>query len=300
MKKADKEKKEEIMSPTKLAFSRLMKNKFAIVGIIVVVALIIFSFIGPFFVKYGMNEQSNVVQQGMFTKGHILGTDKLGRDILARLMYGGRISILVGIISVAVEMVVGTLIGAVAGYYGGKIDSFLSMLAEVFMSLPFLPVVILIGAVLSEMNVDPYMRIVYLIISMGILNWGQIARLVRGEVLKLKEQEFIQATEALGLRDSRKILVHLIPNILPILIVQATLSVGSYIILESTLSYLGVGVQEPISSWGNMMKSASTLANLQKRPWLWAPAGICIVAITLAINAIGDALRDALDPKKNR
>lgn len=293
-------KKDEVMSPSKMAFNRVMKNKFAVIGMIVIAIFIVFSFIGPFFVKYGMNEQTDVIQKGFFTKGHILGTDKLGRDILARLMYGGRISILVGILAVAIEMIIGTLIGAIAGYYGGKVDSFLSMLIEVFMCLPFLPIIIILGAVLSELNVDPYMRIFYLILSMGFLGWSGIARLVRGEVLKYKEQEFMQATEALGLKDRRKILVHLIPNIIPILIVQATMGVASYIITESTLSYLGVGVQEPISSWGNMMKSADNLANLQKRPWLWMPPAICIVVICLAVNAVGDALRDALDPKKNR
>ena len=135
---------------------------------------------------------------------------------------------------------------------------------------------------------------------MGVLSWGSIARLVRGEILSLREQEFMQATEALGLRDTRKIIRHLIPNVIPILIVNATLGIGSFIITESALSYLGVGVTEPIPSWGNMINAANSQANIEKRPWLWVPPGLCILLITLGVNLFGDALRDALDPKKNR
>jgi peptide/nickel transport system permease protein len=293
-----KKSKEIVMSPSKMALHKLMKNKMAMLGLAVIVMVILFSFVGTLFMKYDMNTQTDCIQQGPMVEGHILGTDKLGRDIMTRLMYGGRISILVGLVAVAIELCIGTLIGAISGYYGGKIDSMLMILTEVWMTIPFLPVIIIMGTILSSLKVAPNTRVLFLILSMGVLSWGGIARIVRGEILTLREQEFIQATEALGLRDSRKIIRHLIPNIIPILIVNATLDVGAFIAFEAALSYLGVGVSEPIASWGNMLQAANNQANLQKRAWLWLPPGICVLIISLGINLLGDGLRDALDPKK--
>lgn len=290
--------KEIVMSPSKMAFQKLLKNRMAMLGLAAVVIVILFSFIGPLFMKFDMNTQTDCIQQGPMIQGHILGTDKLGRDIMTRLMYGGRISILVGLVAVAIELCIGTFVGAISGYYGGKVDAILMTLTEIWMTIPFLPVIIIMGTILSSLKVDPNVRVLFLILSMGILSWGGIARIVRGEILTLREQEFIQATEALGLRDSRKIMKHLIPNIIPILIVNATLDVGAFIAFEAALSYLGVGISEPIASWGNMLQAANNQANLQKRAWLWLPPGICVLIISLGINLLGDGLRDALDPKK--
>ncbi|MDI9210954.1 ABC transporter permease [Clostridium butyricum] len=290
--------KEIVMSPSKMAFQKLLKNRMAMLGLAAVVIVILFSFIGPLFMKFDMNTQTDCIQQGPMIQGHVLGTDKLGRDIMTRLMYGGRISILVGLVEVAIELCIGTFVGAISGYYGGKVDAILMTLTEIWMTIPFLPVIIIMGTILSSLKVDPNVRVLFLILSMGILSWGGIARIVRGEILTLREQEFIQATEALGLRDSRKIMKHLIPNIIPILIVNATLDVGAFIAFEAALSYLGVGISEPIASWGNMLQAANNQANLQKRAWLWLPPGICVLIISLGINLLGDGLRDALDPKK--
>lgn len=290
--------KEIVMSPSKMAFQKLLKNRMAMLGLAAVVIVILFSFIGPLFMKFDMNTQTDCIQQGPMIQGHVLGTDKLGRDIMTRLMYGGRISILVGLVAVAIELCIGTFVGAISGYYGGKVDAILMTLTEIWMTIPFLPVIIIMGTILSSLKVDPNVRVLFLILSMGILSWGGIARIVRGEILTLREQEFIQATEALGLRDRRKIMKHLIPNIIPILIVNATLDVGAFIAFEAALSYLGVGVSEPIASWGNMLQAANNQANLQKRAWLWLPPGICVLIISLGINLLGDGLRDALDPKK--
>lgn len=289
--------KEIVMSPSKMAFQKLLKNRMAMLGLAVVVIVILFSFIGPLFMKFDMNTQTDCIQQGPMIQGHVLGTDKLGRDIMTRLMYGGRISILVGLVAVAIELCIGTFVGAISGYYGGKVDAILMTLTEIWMTIPFLPVIIIMGTILSSLKVDPNVRVLFLILSMGILSWGGIARIVRGEILTLREQEFIQATEALGLRDSRKIMKHLIPNIIPILIVNATLDVGAFIAFEAALSYLGVGISEPIASWGNMLQAANNQANLQKRAWLWLPPGICVLIISLGINLLGDGIRDALDPK---
>lgn len=297
-KKLDK-KSTTIDSPGKIVLRRLMKNKFAMIGFFLLIAMILFAFIGPLFLSYDFNTHSDNIKMPPM-EGHILGTDYLGRDMLTRLMYGGRISILVGVISVIIEIVIGALVGAIAGYYGGKIDSILMEITDIFLSLPFLPIVLILGSILSDLKVNGFMRIFSLMVILGVLSWPSIARLVRGEILSLREQEFMQATEALGLKDTRKIINHLLPNVIPIIIVNATLGVASAILTESALSYLGLGVTEPVPSWGNMMTSANKLVDFQKRQWLWVPPGICILITVMSVNLFGDGLRDALDPKMKR
>lgn len=294
-----KDKDQIIETPGQIVIKRLLKNRFAMLGFGLLIAIILFSFVGPLFVKYGYNTQSSNVKMPP-SAVNILGTDYLGRDMLARLMYGGRISILVGVVSVVIEIIIGTLIGAAAGYYGGRVDSILMAITDIFLALPFLPVILVLGSLMSDLKVGSEMRIFALMFILGILSWPSIARLVRAEILSLREQEFMQATEALGLKDIRKIVKHLIPNVVPTIIVNATLGVASAILTESALSYLGLGVTEPIPSWGNMMTVANKLADFQKRQWLWIPPGICILVTVMAVNLVGDGLRDALDPKMKR
>lgn len=289
----------EIESPGKLVLRRLKQNKFAMIGLALLIFMFVFSFIGPLLSPYGYNDRSALIKAAPSLK-HWFGTDYLGRDVLTRVMVGGRISIAVGVVSVVISVVVGTLIGSIAGYYGGKIDYFLMAFTDVFLSIPFLPIVILMGSMLSDLKVNPNMRIVALMFMLGLLSWPSIARLVRGEILSLREQEFMQATESLGLKDTRKIIKHLIPNVIPTIIVNATLGVASAILTESALSYLGMGVVEPTPSWGNMISASNKAIDLQKRPWLWMPPGACMVITVMAVNLFGDALRDALDPKKRR
>ena len=289
----------EIESPGKLVLRRLKQNKFAMIGLALLIFMFVFSFIGPLLSPYGYNDRSALVKAAPSLK-HWFGNDYLGRDVLTRVMVGGRISIAVGVVSVVISVVVGTLVGSIAGYYGGKIDYFLMAFTDIFLSIPFLPIVILMGSMLSDLKVNPNMRIVALMFMLGLLSWPSIARLVRGEILSLREQEFMQATESLGLKDTRKIIKHLIPNVIPTIIVNATLGVASAILTESALSYLGMGVVEPTPSWGNMISASNKAIDLQKRPWLWMPPGACMVITVMAVNLFGDALRDALDPKKRR
>ncbi|MGL4665509.1 MAG: ABC transporter permease, partial [Clostridium butyricum] len=165
-----KKNKEIVMSPSKMALQKLIKNKMAMLGLIAVVIVILFSFVGPLLMKFDMNTQTDCIQQGPMIEGHVLGTDKLGRDIMTRLMYGGRISILVGLVAVAIELCIGTFVGAISGYYGGKVDAILMTLTEIWMTIPFLPVIIIMGTILSSLKVDPNVRVLFLILSMGILS----------------------------------------------------------------------------------------------------------------------------------
>lgn len=229
-----------------------------------------------------------------------LGTDKLGRDILLRTMLAGRISLMVGLVATVISVVIGSTLGALAGFYRKNVDTIIMRIADIFMSLPTLPLLIILGAVLSDLKIDPSKRIYFLMFIIGALSWTTLSRLVRGQILTLREQEFMQATEALGLRDRRKIFRHLLPNTIPTIIVTATLGVAGAIITESALSFLGLGVVQPTPSWGNMISAANNLIDFRKRPWLWIPPGMCILITVVAINLMGDGLRDALDPKMKR
>ncbi|QCT04887.1 oligopeptide ABC transporter, permease protein AppC [Paenibacillus algicola] len=287
-------------SPWRIAFRRFARNRLAVIGLLILVFMFLFSFVGPWFSPYELNDY-NVKNKNLAPNAeHWLGTDKLGRDILLRLMLAGRISLTVGLVATGISILIGATLGALAGFYRKLTDTVIMRLADIFMALPSLPILIILGAILSDLKVDPADRIYFLMLILGILGWTTIARLVRGQILTLREQEFMQATEALGLRDRRKIFRHLMPNTIPIIIVTATLGVAGAIISESALSFLGIGVVPPTPSWGNMISAANSLIDFRKRPWLWIPPGMCILITVVAINLIGDGLRDALDPKMKK
>lgn len=281
-------------------FSRLLKNKLALVGIIVVVFMFLFSFIGPLFSDYADAKLSVKDQNKPPSAEHWLGTDALGRDILLRLMEAGQVSLLVGLVATSIIILIGVTVGALAGYYGKWVDTLLMRLADIMYSVPTLPILILLGAVLSDLKFPPDKRIYLVMFIIGIISWMTMSRMIRSQILSLKEQEFMLANEVLGLRDSKKIFKHLLPNTLPIIIVAGTLGVASTILLESALSFLGLGVVPPTPSWGQMISAANNMIDFQKRPWLWVPPGVCILVTVVAINLIGDGLRDAFDPKQRR
>lgn len=296
----EKNKENKIQTPLSILFKNFKRNKLAIFGLTVIFILIMFSFYGPVFSKYAMLETNISLAKKLPSIDFLLGTDRSGRDILTRLMYGGRISLTVGFAAVFLQVVMGTLVGGVAGYYGGKIDNVLMRIVDIFMGLPYLPVVILIGAVMSDLNILPQYRIYFVMLIIGLLGWTLPARIVRGQILSLREQEFMLAAEVLGLRDSSKILRHLIPNVIPNIIVTATLGMGDAILSESALSFLGLGVSTPYPSWGNIIQAVREPNDFALRPWLWMPAGILILITVMTINFVGDGLRDVLDPKMNR
>lgn len=284
-------------SPWRIALRRFARNRLALIGLFILVLMFLLCFVGPLFSPYELN-QTNIAKKNLAPNGsYWLGTDKLGRDILLRVMLAGRISLTVGIVATAISVVIGATLGAVAGFYRRYADTIIMRIADIFLALPTLPILITLGAILSDLKVEPGQRIYFLMLIIGILGWVGLARLVRSQILTLREQEFMQATEALGLRDSRKIFRHLMPNTVPIIIVSATLGVAGAILTESALSFLGLGVVPPTPSWGNMINAANNLIDFRKRPWIWIPPGVCILVTVTAINLIGDGLRDALDPK---
>lgn len=234
------------------------------------------------------------------SKTHWLGTDTNGMDMLTRLMYGGRVSLVIGFIVVIIETVLGVILGGISGYFGKWIDNLIMRIVDIFYCIPSTPLIIILGAAMDAMQIDPQIRMLYLMLVLGFLGWPSIARLVRGQILSLREQEFMTATEACGIRVSRRIFRHLIPNVIPQLIVVCTMSLGSTIITEATLSFLGLGVKFPFASWGNIINDVNDSYVMTHYWFIWIPAGICLLITVLGFNFVGDGLRDAFDPKMKR
>lgn len=322
-----------LMSPTRMVIRRFFRSQLSIIGLIMVVGLFIFSFLGPLLynewgeieldvsgkteyattqVSYTVDGEEFVLRQTTekFLKDnlrdppsarHILGTDNEGYDVFVRLMYGGRISLIVSFIAVFLITAIGVAMGGVAGYFGGAIDNIIMRVCDVLICLPGVPILLIISTILDASDIDAKYRIYLLMIYLTFISWPGTARLVRGQILSLREQEFMVAAEAMGYSTMRKIFKHLVPNVMPQLIVSMTLSLGSMILYEATLSYLNLGVKAPYAAWGTMINIISTNQDvLQNCWWIWVPAGICIVIAVLGFNFVGDGLRDALDPKGRR
>ena len=234
------------------------------------------------------------------SKTHFLGTDDHGMDVMTRLMYGGRISLMVGFVVVILELIIGVIIGGISGYFGGWVDTFCMRFVDLFNSIPYYPMMIIAGSLMDAFEVNPYVRIFLLMAIMGLMGWTGIARTVRGQILSLREQDFMVATEATGIRVSQRIFKHLVPNVMPLLIVQATMSLGSIILTEATLSFLGLGIKYPLASWGTIINSASNIYVMSNFWFIWIPAGMLMVLTVLGFNFVGDGLRDAFDPKMKR
>ena len=235
------------------------------------------------------------------TDAHPFGTDGDGMDILARMMAGGRISLMVGFVVVLLETVLGVIMGGIAGFFGGWVDNLIMRLVDIFYCIPSMPILIILGALFDAMQMTPYARLFWLMAVLGFLGWAGIARLVRGQILSLREQDFMVAAEATGLPTGKRIFRHLIPNVMPQLIVSATMGLGSVILTESTLSFLGLGVKHPMATWGTMINSvAKSTESMTKYSYIWIPVGLLICLTVIAFNFVGDGLRDAFDPKMKR
>ena len=342
-----------IISPMRLVLQRFFRSRLSMVGLVTMVLLLLFCFVGPLFIGWGEQEvDSNAGSEEIIPKTvtytgpdgekyeavrvdihtykenkfapcfnvsvnekgkkavHILGTDDQGYDVLVRLMYGGRISLSLSLLVVLVNTLIGVVLGGLAGFFGKWVDMLIMRIVDIINCIPTLPILLIISAILSAYNTKgPEAQAIYIdksfniYILMGVLtliSWTGAARLVRGQILSLREQEYMTACEALGVPNGRRIFKHLVPNIMPQLIVSMTLSLGSMILYEATLGYLDLGVPYPKASWGNIIFLAKKPNILSNFPNIWVPAGICIVLAVLAFNFIGDGLRDALDPRMKR
>jgi peptide/nickel transport system permease protein len=279
-------------------WKRFVKHKLALVGAIVITLVAVIAFSAKFLAPADPNfiDQANWSGYPLApgVAHHILGTDENGRDLLSRLMYGGQISLTVAFFAVLMELSIGTVIGAISGYYGGWIDYVLMRITDVFLSIPLLPLLLVLTAIVAASSNKAALGFGVIVVIIGGTSWPAVARLVRASFLSLREKEFCEAARALGNRDGRIIFRHLLPNAVAPIIVQGTLEVANVIILESTLSFLGFGIQPPTASWGNMLANAES--NMAIAPWVAIFPGLCILVTVLAINYLGDGLRDALDP----
>nr|WP_165699572.1 oligopeptide ABC transporter permease [Chimaeribacter californicus] len=287
-------------SPGNEAWRRLRRNRPAMTSLALLLLMVLWCAVGPYFSPWRDDATDIMMINKAPDAAHWLGTDFLGRDIYTRMLLAGRISLTIGLVTMLLSVTLGYAVGAVAGYAGGLTDKLLMRLADLLMTIPSLPLLIIMGAVVTELGIPPDYRIYLVMVMLSLLGWPSLARLVRGQILSLRERDFMLATEVLGLSARRRILGHLLPNTVPILIVVATLGVANAILSESALSYLGLGVVPPTPSWGNMMDAANSLIDFQRRPWLWMPPGAAIFLTVVAINLLGDALRDALDPHMTR
>jgi len=295
----NKKEEQEVVGLWQMVWNNFKKNKLALFGLVAISILVLLVVLAPLITPYERDAVDLLSAEETPSTEHWLGTDELGRDYFTRLLHGGRISLTVGLFSVGVSLVLGIFFGGVSGYYGGWIDNILMRFAEIIYSFPFLPLAITLSAILgTRVSVQNKMYMVMVII--GVLRFPGLARMIRGQILTLREQEFMQAATALGLSDARKIFRHLIPNTFAYIIVNATLGVAGAIMSESALSFLGLGVVPPIPTWGNMVTYATRSHVLKNMPWLWIPPGLCIFIAVMSINLIGDGLRDAVDPKSNR
>ena len=234
------------------------------------------------------------------SRTHWLGTDRNGMDMLTRLMYGGRVSLVIGFIVEIISTVLGIIMGGLAGYFGKWVDNLIMRIVDIFYCIPSMPIIIILGAAMDAMSVDPQIRMIYLMLILGFLGWPGMARLIRGQILSLREQEFMTATEACCISVSRRIFKHLIPNVIPQIIVSVSMGIGGTIITESTLSFLGLGVKFPFASWGNIINDVNNTFVLTTYWFIWIPAGTLLLLTVLAFNLVGDGLRDAFDPKMKR
>ena len=278
-------------------WKRFRRHRGAIVGMVLFASLALMCILAPLSPYHP--EKSNLAEKFQPpSASHWLGTDALGRDLFTRIIYGGRISLSVGAIAVAISLVIGVPVGALAGYYGGTLDSILMRVTDAFLSLPSFLVLILLAAILREVDIPFFRRNNVFTISfvIGILSWMTFARLVRAAFLTLRELDYVSAARALGSSDGRIILGHILPNGIGVVIVEATLQLGYAIIQEAGLSFLSFGIQQPTPSWGNLISTAQD--HFIKYPWLAVFPGLMIFLSIISVNYIGDGLRDAFDPYK--
>ncbi len=325
-----------VLSPGMMVAKRFFRSKLSIIGLLMLIALFAFSFFGPYFsewvyadgtriadevnikddvlpvpIRYVIDGQEYIVYEiitdrpelnsnGDMTWIHWLGTDDEGFDLLTSLMLGGRVSLTVGFVVVIIETLIGVILGGLAGYFGGWVDMLVMRIVDVISCIPSLPIMLILSATLNSLGILDISRLYWLMLVLTLIGWGGMARLVRGQILSLREQEFMLAAKCSGLSTYKKIFKHLLPNVMPQLIVSMTMGLGSIILMEATLGFLGLGAPLNVPTWGSMINTANNPSILSDYPNFWVPPGICITLAILAFNFVGDGLRDAFDPKMKR
>ena len=286
----EKRAKEAVYSPGRIAWRKLRRNKLAMFGLIMLVIIVTLVALAPVLATHSRDAIEMFSIEKPPSEKHLLGTDDIGRDVFSRLLYGGQVSMSVGLAAVLLQVLIGVTLGALAGYFGGFVDSLIMRLVDMVMCFPFYVIAISMAAVLggSAMNV---------VIIIGILSWTGVARIVRAQVMSLRTREFTEAARALGLNPLDIIVKHMLPNCINPIIVNATLGMAAAILTEAGLSFLGMGVTPPQPSWGNMLAAAQNLVALRSQWWRWLPPGLLVFIVVLSINFFGDGLRDALDPR---
>lgn len=324
----------KVLSPGRTVAKRFFRSKLSVVGLALLLALFLFCFAGPLFSPWGEKEADtnpdnitptvsiSVVNSYTDDEGidhfiysvsltyptinandgiswqHWMGTDTNGYDIYTRLMYGGRVSLTIGFVVVIVETLLGIVLGGLAGYFGKWVDNLIMRIVDILACIPTLPILLILSVIFND--ITTVSKLYYMMLIMAIMGWGGTARLVRGQILSLREQDFMLAAKCSGLSTSSKIFKHLIPNVVPQLIVTMTLGLGGVILMEATLGYLGLGAPLGTATWGTMIETSKEMTNLKYYPNFWLGAGICITLAVLAFNFVGDGLRDAFDPKMKR
>jgi len=278
-----------IGSPRRRALRRFLRHRLALVGLVTIAIIVLLALLGSEEAALKQNLRLGFTNQppGKIP-GYPLGTDALGRDILARTLVGGRVSILVALVSVFIAAGIGTTVGVISGYAGGRVDNSLMRLVDIVLSFPIILLLIVVAY-----TVGP--GLVTMMVMIGVVSWAQGARIMRGQVLALRETSFIEAARVIGVSTPRMIATHILPNIVAPLVVYATFLVATVIVFEASLSYLGLGVQQPTPSWGNLVQQTRVVTVLERYPWQWVPAATFIVLSVLAVNFVGDGLRDAFD-----
>jgi peptide/nickel transport system permease protein len=287
------ERRSQPTSPTRQIIRRFLRHRLAVSGLIIFIIIGGMAAFAPLIAPYDPDAISLTARNLGPSRDHLFGTDRTGRDTFSRTVYAGRISLSVGIVAVIISVAVGALLGSVAGFFGKWVDTVIMRFTDVIMTFP--PVIIILTvAAIAGPGVGKTMLVI------GLLNWPVPCRLVRAKFMALREQEFVLAAQALGVSSPRIIRKHLLPNAIDVLIVYSSLGVATAILLEAGISFLGAGVQPPTPSWGNMLNVARNVNILEQYPWQWLPAGVAVVLTVLAVNFIGDGLRDAFDPRAKR
>jgi peptide/nickel transport system permease protein len=277
-------------TPTKKAWQRFRRHPLAMIGLTLFVIIVLLALAAPLIERYPPNEINLPERFQAPSFDHWLGTDRVGRDIWSRTLHGGRVSLTVGFVAAFITMTIGTVLGAISGFYGGKVDTIIMRFTDIMMTFPRVIIMLTVATFVGQ-------SIRNVILLIGLFSWMGTARLVRGQVLSLREEQFVLAARSLGVSDRNLIFSQVLPSVAAPLLATLTFAISAAILLEAGLSFLGVGIPLPTASWGNMLESARSLDVLQEGPWIWFPPAFMILLTVLSINFIGDGLRDALDPK---